>query len=477
MEREEEEREESRKDLNLKKIRKNYFQSFQISNKNRLKIWELFLLEKKNNLDLLKNDIKKLNEKNNNINWIIKIFQNMNINNDFNEDSLNELLETFINQIFLYYDNKRTKEYMIFVFRLIVLYHDPELCIYLDKYGVNFNFFYQWFINFFINIIEINVIINIYDYLIISENSFNYYFLSLSLLYSWREIILSLNQKENIRNVIDKIFLNNIDISVNIIKKSIVFENYTPNSFKKYCSFILNQETIEDNYKQLIKNVCLPISFTDVLNKLNIDNNLQIKIDNTISFLVIDVRNKEQYQNGTLPNSFHLDPEILEHPNSFILFINNNLKSKITENVHITFLGSNDDDGESMINYIILKFLQHNFKYISKIKGGYHVCHNIFQEDGMELLLSNHNSNSCEICQKKEKNNNTNINFFLKNKMNFSNSLISKKINSFSSIIKKQFILKTKSLEKNETSKNLNNNNNNNNNEIINLKKQLEIYK
>uniref|UniRef100_A0A673TKH6 TBC1 domain family member 23 n=1 Tax=Suricata suricatta TaxID=37032 RepID=A0A673TKH6_SURSU len=224
------------------------------------------------------------------------------------------------------------------LFRLLIQYHEPELCSFLDTKKITpDSYALNWLGSLFACYCSIEVTQAIWDGYLQQADPFFIYFLMLIILVNAKEVILA-QESDSKEEVIQ--FLEN-----------------TPSS--------LNLEDIEDLFS-LAQYYCskTPASFRK----------------EGVRFFVVDCRPAEQYNAGHLSTAFHLDSDLmLQNPSEFAQSVKSLLEAQkqsiesgsIAGGEHLCFMGSGREEEDMYMNMVLAHFLQKNKEYVSIASGGF----------------------------------------------------------------------------------------------------------
>uniref|UniRef100_A0A8C9JFI5 TBC1 domain family member 23 n=1 Tax=Panthera tigris altaica TaxID=74533 RepID=A0A8C9JFI5_PANTA len=224
------------------------------------------------------------------------------------------------------------------LFRLLIQYHEPELCSFLDTKKITpDSYALNWLGSLFACYCSIEVTQAIWDGYLQQADPFFIYFLMLIILVNAKEVILA-QESDSKEEVIQ--FLEN-----------------TP--------FSLNLEDIEDLFS-LAQYYCskTPASFRK----------------EGVRFFVVDCRPAEQYNAGHLSTAFHLDSDLmLQNPSEFAQSVKSLLEAQkqsiesgsIAGGEHLCFMGSGREEEDMYMNMVLAHFLQKNKEYVSIASGGF----------------------------------------------------------------------------------------------------------
>lgn len=290
------------------------------------------------------------------------------------------------------------------VFRLLILYHDPELCAVLDTFKITPEMYsMSWFQSLFASTCQLSVVLLIWDLYFQQSDPFLVFFLSLIMLVNRRDEIIAMRRDE--KSAIVK-FLSNMPCELDIedvidfCSLAQYYSTRTPASFK---SEMLNQlfgtQTNVEEPVHVSQALCLPVSVYEL-----IENSSEGKPDGTVKFFLVDSRPVDQYNCGHLPTAFHLDYNLmLTEPTAFQTAMQGLLraqKSSVEANAsgeHLCFLGSGRIEEDQYTHMVVASFLQKGTQYVSILSGGYAAIHDYFG-DGMFDCLEDHDVHKCLVC-------------------------------------------------------------------------------
>ena len=303
-------------------------------------------------------------------------------------------------------DNVKDKGNVYHVFRLLILYHDPELCAVLDTCKITPEMYaLSWFQSLFASTCQLSVVLLIWDLYFQQSDPFLVFFLSLIMLVNRRDEIIAM-RREDKASIIK--FLSNMpceleaDDVIDFCSLAQYYSTRTPASFK---SEMLNQLFgTQSNIEEPVlvsQALCLPVSVYEL-----IENSSDGKPDGSVKFFLVDCRPVDQYNTGHLPTAFHLDYNLmLMEPTSFQTAMQGLLraqKSAIEANAsgeHLCFLGSGRIEEDQYTHMVVASFLQKGTQYVSILSGGYSAIHDYFG-DTMLDCLEDHDVHRCIVCAK-----------------------------------------------------------------------------
>uniref|UniRef100_A0A8D0ZZ55 TBC1 domain family member 23 n=1 Tax=Sus scrofa TaxID=9823 RepID=A0A8D0ZZ55_PIG len=265
------------------------------------------------------------------------------------------------------------------LFRLLIQYHEPELCSFLDTKKITpDSYALNWLGSLFACYCSIEVTQAIWDGYLQQADPFFIYFLMLIILVNAKEVILA-QESDSKEEVIQ--FLENTPSSLNLedIEDLFSLAHYycskTPASFRKDNHHLFGSTLlgIKDDDADLSQALCLAISVSEILQA----NQLQ---GEGVRFFVVDCRPAEQYNAGHLSTAFHLDSDLmLQNPSEFAQSVKSLLEAQkqsiesgsIAGGEHLCFMGSGREEEDMYMNMVLAHFLQKNKEYVSIASGGF----------------------------------------------------------------------------------------------------------
>uniref|UniRef100_A0A8C5KL16 TBC1 domain family member 23 n=1 Tax=Jaculus jaculus TaxID=51337 RepID=A0A8C5KL16_JACJA len=196
------------------------------------------------------------------------------------------------------------------LFRLLIQYHEPELCSFLDTKKITpDSYALNWLGSLFAHYCSIEVTQAMWDGYLQQADPFFIYFLMLIILVNAKEVILA-QESDSKEEVIN--FLENTPSSLNLEDTEDLFSlaqyycSKTPASFRKDNHHLFGSTLlgIKDDDADLSQALCLAVSVSEILQA----NQLQ---GEGVRFFVVDCRPAEQYNAGHLSTAFHLDSDLV----------------------------------------------------------------------------------------------------------------------------------------------------------------------
>lgn len=217
------------------------------------------------------------------------------------------------------------------VFRLLILYHDPELCSMLDTKKITPDLYsMDWFQTLFAAKCTFPVVLSMWDLYFQQTDPFLVFFLGLIMLINARDQVLAMKDepKENILQ-----FLSNMpcalepDDVVDFCSLSQYYSMKTPSSFKTDYLKSLFGSNHEVQLTDCIVSqaLCLPVSVYELVENAS----MELTHQDAVRFFLVDCRPAEQYNVGHLSTAFHLDSNLmLQEPVAFSTAIQGLLRAQ-----------------------------------------------------------------------------------------------------------------------------------------------------
>ena len=261
--------------------------------------------------------------------------------------------------------------------RLLLLYHDPQLCNHLDSLKISFQqFAASWFSSLMSASCETEVTSQLWDLYIVHADPWIIFFIVTVMLVNFRDNILEVgsDREELLARLARLPGQIEADDIPDLVTLAEVYSGRTPSSFK--CNFL---ETIFTNpskdINQRIKSLlCLPVSADEILASELV----------SFQFFVVVCRPADQYNAGHLSRAFHLDCSLmLQDPAAFstacsaLLAFQQGALTAQAGGEHLVFLGDGEVGGDIEGNMMmaVARFLQKHTKFISVLVEGYPSFH------------------------------------------------------------------------------------------------------
>uniref|UniRef100_A0A1B6DC88 TBC1 domain family member 23 n=1 Tax=Clastoptera arizonana TaxID=38151 RepID=A0A1B6DC88_9HEMI len=291
------------------------------------------------------------------------------------------------------------------LFRLLLLYHDPQLCSFLDTRRITPDMYAaHWFYSLFAGSCKLSVVMVMWDLYFQKSDHFFVLFLSLVMVVNAREQILGMMNEEKTKISEAMVglpcALEAEDVS-DFCSLAQYYANKTPVSFRddlQNSIFIAIEGNSDCNISQAL---CLPVSVSELIENTDMED-----FEDSVRFFLVDCRPADQYNAGHLPTAFHLDCTLmLQEPVAFSTAVQALLSSQRQAiaagsnagGEHLCFMGCGRLDDDQYTHMVVASFLQKHTHYTSLLTGGYQAIHEYLIER-LNLTLADHNPVSCQEC-------------------------------------------------------------------------------
>ncbi|XP_064651134.1 TBC1 domain family member 23-like [Lineus longissimus] len=292
------------------------------------------------------------------------------------------------------------------LFRLLLLYHDPELCSFLDSKRITPDFYaLPWFRSLFANPCDLNVILCMWDVYLQQSDPFLMFSLALVIIVNAKEQIMTM-ENDSKQDIIEKLVSFPSALEADDIEDFCSLAQYyatkTPQSFRRDYQMPLFGQTLaaqKEDSAQVSQALCLPVSVSELLQANQPSNS-------GVHYFVVDCRPAEQYNSGHLPTAFHLDANLMlqnhtEFSTAVQALFATQKQAIAAESVaggeHLCFMGSGREEEDQYVHMVVANFLQKNSQYVSVAWGGYQALHEALK-DNISEGLTDHNPKSCIVC-------------------------------------------------------------------------------
>lgn len=292
------------------------------------------------------------------------------------------------------------------LFRLLILYHDPELCSVLDTKKITTDqYSMSWFQSLFAATCTFPVVLRMWDMYFQQTDPFLVFFLALIMLINGHEQILAMKNQSAEEIVKFLSFMPCALEAGDVVDFCSLAQYYamkTPSSFKTgYLKSLFGADTSSLD-RSISQALCLPVTVYELIENIS---SSPTNMD-SVRFFLVDCRPADQYNYGHLPTAFHLDSNLmLLEPVAFSTAVHGLLRAQklaIEANSdaggeHLCFMGSGRLDEDQYMHMVVASFLQKNTQYVSVLTGGYASIHDYFGQHTNEYL-KDHDSMRCLMC-------------------------------------------------------------------------------
>ncbi|XP_077336326.1 TBC1 domain family member 23 isoform X2 [Lithobates pipiens] len=265
------------------------------------------------------------------------------------------------------------------LFRLLLQYHEPELCSFLDTKKITPDLYaLNWLGSLFAYHCTVEVTQAIWDGYLQQADPFFMYFLMLIMLVNVKDVVLTeeMESKEELLKFLESPPTNlEVGDIEDLFSLAQHYYNKTPASFRKDNQNLFGSSLIAlKDDTDLSQALCLAVSVSEILQANHQEEGVR--------FFVVDCRPAEQYNSGHLSTAFHLDSDLmLQNPGEFALSVKSLLEAQkqslesgsVAAGEHLCFMGSGREEEDMYMNMVLAHFLQKNKEYISIAKGGFMV--------------------------------------------------------------------------------------------------------
>jgi len=259
--------------------------------------------------------------------------------------------------------------------RLLLLYHDPQLCNHIDSLKLNFADFSQsWFSCLMAGDLSPEISEQLWDLYIVNSDAWLILFMVITMLVNCRDHILEITSDREellarLKRLPSQIEADDVPDLVTLAQ---VWSARTPSSFKaRYFETVFSQVD-PDRESEVKSRLCLPVSSQEVVSSELVNS----------QFFIVDCRPADQYNTTHLSSAFHLDCGLmLQDPAQFSTACSALLGFHQTAVVggqgeHLVFLGEGGPgEVEDNMTMAVSRFLQQHTKFISILEGGYSSLH------------------------------------------------------------------------------------------------------
>ncbi|XP_022116147.2 TBC1 domain family member 23 [Pieris rapae] len=293
------------------------------------------------------------------------------------------------------------------ILRLIIQYHDPELCSFLDTKRITpEQYCMPWLRSLFSGTCNLEVVLFMWDLYFQRSDPFFIFFLCLIMIINAREQLLQMKE-DGKATIIECLRKMPQDLDANDVSDFCSLAHYyslkTPVSFREDVLEVLFSDCgLEINSKLYSQALCLPLAVHELIESATIDS----MDTDTVKFFLVDCRPAEQYNAGHLSTAFHLDCNLmLQEPNAFNTAVQGLLSAQkqalaagsLAAGEHLCFVGSGRTEEDSYAHMVVASFLKRNIKHVSMLDGGFVAIHDYFGPH-MTDCLEDHNQAKCLVC-------------------------------------------------------------------------------
>lgn len=302
------------------------------------------------------------------------------------------------------------------ILRLILQYHDPELCSFLDTKRITpEQYCLPWLRSLFAGTCSLEVVLFMWDLYFQRSDPFFIFFLCLIMIINAREQLLQMKAEDK-DSIIQTLKEMPGDLEANDVSDFCSLAHYyslkTPLSFREdVLEVLFSDSLLEINSKVYSQALCLPVAVHELIESATLDS----ANGDSVKFFLVDCRPAEQYNAGHLSTAFHLDCNLmLQEPSAFNTAVQGLLNAQrqalaagsLAAGEHLCFVGSGRAEEDSYAHMVVASFLKRNTKHVSMLEGGFVAIHDYFGPH-MTDCLEEHNPSTCLVCAPNNNNEDT----------------------------------------------------------------------
>lgn len=325
--------------------------------------------------------------------------------------------------------------------RLLIQYHDPELCSILDSKKIVPNLYVKdWFCSLFARSCPPKLALQIWDAHFKMADPFLIFFAAIVMVVNASDQLKNGDMSQSdMLNVLKAMpsKLQEEDIEDLYYLVSNHYTNSTPRSIRSY-SHLFFMDTFGNTYlgneSPEERQPLLDLKTTHLTNSLDLSHYLCLPIvpaeifaldtaqlrssptsqTSSLRYFLVDCRPADQYNAGHLTKAFHLDCSLmLREPSAFttavqaLLVIQRQVvaSKSNTGGQHLCFIGSGGPyaSEDQYVNMVVASFLQKYQKYVSIVVGGFDAIHDYVSskselKDTFNNYIVDHNPELCKPC-------------------------------------------------------------------------------
>ena len=262
------------------------------------------------------------------------------------------------------------------LFRLLLLYHEPELCAFLDTRRISPDrYLQQWLRSLFVSTCALDVIQTMWDVYLLEADPFLIFFLALVTLVNAKDVLMD-GQDTPRSELLDTIGSIPCQLEKDDIDDfCLLAQHYatrTPQSFRMdYHAPLFGPGKPSAMHGPISQALCLPVGLTDLLASVR---RRTATSEDAVGYFIVDCRPVDQFNRGRLRGAFHLDAVLmLQDLNEFQERVGS-LQATHKErggSEHWCFISSGVEESDQYMNMVVAHFLQRYALYVSIARGGY----------------------------------------------------------------------------------------------------------
>jgi hypothetical protein len=312
------------------------------------------------------------------------------------------------------------------IFRLLLLYHDPQLCSLLDSKRITpFLYCSSWFRSLFTSSCNSEAALALWDIYLQFRDPFLIFQMGLALVINAKEQVIEIHGSDKEKTIeLLQTLPNSLDPGdiTDFIAISQHYATATPYSYRKmFETALFGSESFltfggtgstSPSRRVAMHSLCMPISAEELLHSIRMARSVSLQLEAgnseySVRFFVVDCRPADQYNAGHLPTAFHLDCGLmLQEPVSFSTAVQGLLLAQkealsvgsTAGGEHLCFVGSGREEEDQYVHMVVSSFLQRTTQKVGLLSGGYQALHEMLSPDPDEGL-TDHDSLLCLECK------------------------------------------------------------------------------
>ena len=277
------------------------------------------------------------------------------------------------------------------LFRLLVLYHDPQLCHHLDDALLRPELYARpWLMHLHAtNTGRLDVLSRLWDRYLFEGDPLLNFFVSVALLMRARDRLMAETSPDALRTMLSELRIDSVEAVDELWTAAMDVGRETPKSFRKQLFSVYFRPGQLDPvfYANVQMAFCLSISGAELVDAASAS---------AIQYLVIDCRPLEHFQSGRLPTAAHWDPAVVVEQDDLVERVSGFGELAAAGRVHFCFVGTGNDVDDVFMHRIVLEFMKQHFAHVSIAHNGYDGFHDqaLARPDG----LVDHDAAMCLVC-------------------------------------------------------------------------------
>nr|CAB3266834.1 TBC1 domain family member 23-like [Phallusia mammillata] len=292
--------------------------------------------------------------------------------------------------------------------RLLLLYHDPEMCSRLDTLKVSMeSFSSSWFTTIFASHCSTPVVSAIWDIYLQKSDPFFILYLALVILLNAKEQIMmsdvgTSDKQETIESLINAPSVLTAEDVDDFCLLASYYNDRTPSSFRRELggcfysgTMVASASKVDAIASDLAQAFCLKVSIPELLlSSQPSHGSVSDEEGPKIRFFVVDCRPAQEYNRGHLLTAFHLDATLmLKEPSEFDTALSSLFTAQqqaiqagsAAGGEHLCFIGSGNEEDDQYMYMVVANLLQKRQTYVSLARGGYAMLVAYLADVGIDL--------------------------------------------------------------------------------------------